>query len=256
MTRFRQNGKTSLYTFILLSLILIIGAGVWSFPSQADAQPNGPTPLPTYTFYPTYTPLPTYTPFPTSTSSPTPTATPTLALPPDLTFPTLEVLSTQQAVGSRYTHSSGSFSMDDLPSWDRHERGRLGDARVTFSNPWMSAFVEVAVNVWDGGDDTASVETWLTEEQLETLWGTYQSWQMIRYDDDGERILADFDLEFRGLPFVGRMILVPSGDFLLQMTIVAPTNARALLSFLTDMLLPSVDIHPGGLPTPDFRSYP
>jgi hypothetical protein len=167
-------------------------------------------------------------------------------LPPPLTAATLEAIVQEWRVGSRYTHGSGQFSVADLPSWDRQQRGRLGDAYVIFSNQQLASFVEVAVIDWAGGTSTAAARLWLSEENLAEIWSIYDSWAEVKSKDDGRQLVADYSLVYRSAPFLGQISAIPAGQYLVTVTIVVPGNAPRLLTLLHKLVVPTVIVLPDG----------
>lgn len=199
---------------------------------------SGQTPASTYTPYPTYTPLPTYTPYPTVTPLPTVTPTPRPSLPPELTAPTMIAIVDAWQAGGQYVHGSGQFSVADLPSWDRRQRGVFGDAHVVFSNVQMFSFVDISVTLWDeNGDKT--VRDWL---QPQDLWGNYEFWQELDFREREKWVIVDYALSFRGLPFLGRIVLMPTENYIGIITIVVPANAYRLLYLFEKLITPTLDI--------------
>lgn len=226
-------------TVLALGSLLVLLVAIMPVTAQQPA-----TPQPTYTFYPTYTVLPTYTAYPTFTPIPSPTPTPTPKLPPDLTAPTMISLVDAWEVGSQYTHSSGQFSVADIPSWDRQERGTLGDARVIYRHPGMFSIVEISVQVWEGGDDVRNVKRWLN---VDALWGIYESWEVVSYAAEENQIIATYDLEFRGLPFYGYVVVIPQGEFVAMISIVVPANASDLPYLIQKLLVPTIIVYTRGI---------
>jgi hypothetical protein len=233
------------HTMFRKLMFLALGLTIAGLVSMMPVTAQTPaTPQPTYTFYPTYTPLPTYTAYPTFTPMPSPTPTPTLSLPPDLIAPTMISLVDAWQVGSQYTHSSGQFSVADIPSWNREERGTLGDARVIYRHPGMFSIVEVSVQVWDGGDNLRNVKDWL---DVDALWGIYDSWELASYEAENDKVVATYDLEFRELPFNGYVVVVPQGDFVAMVSIVVPTNANELPYLIQKLLVPTIIVYTRGI---------
>ena len=226
-------------TFLGLGLMVLVVVSMMPAMAQTPA-----TPQPTYTFYPTYTPFPTYTAYPTFTSTPSPTPTPTLSLPPVLVAPTMIALVDAWKVGSRYTHSSGQFSVADIPSWNREERGTLGDARVIYRHPGMFSIIEISVQLWDGGDDPRNVIDWL---DVDALWGIYDSWESASYEADNNKVIATYDLRFQELPFFGYVVVVPQGDFVAMISVVVPSNASELPYLIQKLLVPTIIVYTRGI---------
>jgi hypothetical protein len=128
--------------------------------------------------------------------------------------------------------------------WNREERGTLGDARVIYRHPGMFSIIEVSVQVWEGGHDVQNVEGWL---DLAALWGIYEQWEVSSYDVASGRVTATYDLEFRGLPFYGYVVVVPHGQFVAMLSIVVPANSRELPYLIQKLLVPTIIVYTRGI---------
>jgi hypothetical protein len=238
--------KTLILTTVLVALLLTLPLLTLNGPTLAQSDD---TPAPTYTFYPTYTLYPTYTPYPSPT--PSPTFDRRVELPPPLNTATLAYIGTEWAHGSPYTHGSGQFRVDDLPGWDRSQRGSLGNAGVVFNNRWLGSFVEVSVADWDRGTNLKALRDWLDPGHIKSLWNIYDSFRQTRLRDNETQLALDYELVYREAPFLGRLIFVPRENHLIRVTIVVPANAADLLPFLQKLIVPGVSI-----PAEDYTPTP
>ena len=109
----------------------------------------------------------------------------------------------------------------------------------------MNAFVQVWVV--EMANITPDLRDWLDYDMELNLWGGYDLWLPLGYTNDGETLVADYALSFRGLPFIGRMVLMQREGYLVNLVIVVPANAQPLLYLMQKLLMPTIIVHPNGV---------
>jgi hypothetical protein len=161
-----------------------------------------------------------------------PTAVPTATFPPPITdFSGI-------ALDQLYLHPTGLYTIAQPTGWTiTGPSTQPGIAQVGMNNgdnlSVIDAYIQKPLAPVTSIED---VSAQLNREVLAQTWARFNQWSEATRQIDNDRLIIDFNVDFRRQEYVARQVTWTDSDYIYSVRVVAPNNAIDLVRWLTENL--------------------